>query len=203
LPEELFTAIYAGKRLLENYKVKLAILCHPETPSHIAVTLIPQILIFDLSRICRMPAVNSDLRIAAEREIVKRIPTQPLGNKMTLARQGTATVAEMLLKEGLPPVVEACLDNPHLKEGAVHQFVSSFQANADTISMVARHQRWKVRPNIRLAILKNPRTPAIWFTTFLPAMPHQLVRELLSVQRLTHAQKELVRTALTGKGNHH
>lgn len=203
LQEELFTTIYAGKRLLENYKVKLCMLCHPETPSHIALTLIPQILVFDLARICRMPAVNTDLRIAAEREIIKRLPTQPLGNKMTLARQGTATVAEMLLKEGMHQVVEACLDNPQLKEGAVHQFVSSFQANADTISMVARHQRWKTRPNIRLAILKNPRTPAIWFTAFLPGMPHQLIRELLSVQRLTPAQKELVRNALSGKGKHH
>jgi hypothetical protein len=174
LPEELFTAIYSGKRLLENYKVKLAMLCHPETPSHIASTLIPQVLVFDLARISRMPAVHTDLRIAAEREIIKRLPTQPLGNKMTLARQGTAAVVEMLLKEGQPQVVEACLDNQNLKEGAVHQFVSSFQANADSISMVARHQRWKVRPNIRLAILKNPRTPAIWLPLFCQLCPNSL-----------------------------
>jgi len=99
-------------------------------------------------------------------------------------------------------VVEACLENPHLKEGAVHQFIASYQSSAETISMVARSARWKGRPNIRLVILKNPRTPTIWFTTLLPGLPTQAIRELLSVSRLTVAQKEVLRQALNSKGSH-
>jgi hypothetical protein len=99
----------------------------------------------------------------------------------------------------VPLVVEACLDNPHLKEGALHQFIASPKSTAETISMVARHGRWKGRPNIRLAILKNPRTPAIWFTMFLPGLPQSTLRELLSSSRLTFAQKELVRQAGHGR----
>jgi hypothetical protein len=117
---------------------------------------------------------------------------------MTLARRGTSAVVESLLREGVPPLVEACLDNPHLKEGSVHQFITASTSTAETISMVARSGRWKGRPNIRLAILKNPRTPAIWFTVFLPGLPQSTIKELLSVPRLTSAQKELVRHALGG-----
>ena len=115
---------------------------------------------------------------------------------MTLARRGTAAIVDALLREGLPSLVEACLDNPHLKEGSVHQFISAASSSAETISMVARSARWKGRPNIRLAILKNPRTPAIWYTLFLPGMPQSTVKELLAVPRLTSAQKELLRQAL-------
>jgi len=195
LPEEIFTAIHAGKRLQDSYKVAFALACHPETPPHLAQSLLHRFYILDLAKICAMPSVPPDLRMAAERGIVQRLPTQPLGTKLTLARRGTAAVVEMLLREGLSQVVEACLVNPHLKEGAVHQFISSFQSTAETISMIARNSRWKGRPNIRLAILKNPRTPAIWFTLFLPELPSIVLRELLCSQRLTAAQKELVREA--------
>jgi hypothetical protein len=105
-------------------------------------------------------------------------------------------MVESLLREGLPPLVEACLDNPHLKEGSLHQFITGATASAETISMVARSGRWKGRPNIRLAILKNPRTPTIWYTMFLPGLPRNTIKELLSVPRLTFAQKELVRQSL-------
>ena len=100
-----------------------------------------------------------------------------------------------MLREGLRNVIEACLDNPHLKEGSLHQFLASSHATAENVSMVARNSRWKNRPNIRLAILKNPRTPLIWFTTFLPGLPAATLRDLLVSPRLTFAQKELVRQA--------
>lgn len=196
LPEELFTTLYGSKRLLEHHRVISALACHPETPAHIAQTLLPRLYILDLARICLVPGVTADLRMLAERCIVQRLPTQPLGTKLTLARRGTAPVVESLLREGEPVVVDACLSNPYLKEGAVHQFIASYQSTAETISMVARSARWKGRPNIRLVILKNPRTPAIWFTLFLPGLSTRVLRELLSVQRLTMAQKELVRQAL-------
>jgi len=199
VPGEIFSAIYAAKRLIESSSIKFALVIHPDIPSHIAATLLTQLNIFDLVKITLIAGVSPDNRMAAERSIIQRLPSQPLGNKMTLARRGTSAVVESLLREGLPPLVEACLDNPHLKEGAVHQFITASTSTAETISMVARSGRWKSRPNIRLAILKNPRTPAIWFTMFLPGLPQSTIKDLLSVPRLTSTQKELVRQALGGR----
>ena len=134
-----------------------------------------------------------DLRLAAERRIIQQIAAQPLGNKLTLARRGTAAIQDALLREGSQSVIVACLDNPHLKEGHLHKFLTSPHASADAISMISRHSRWKNRPNIRLAILKNPRTPLIWFTTFVPELSASTARDLLASPRLTLAQKELIR----------
>jgi hypothetical protein len=196
LPQEVFTTAYANKRLIESNQVKFALIINPEIPAHISAVLLPQLTIFELLKICLMPGINPDQRISAERVIIQRIPTQPLGNKMTLARRGTANIVDYLLREGISPLVEACLDNPRLKEGSVHQFITSSISTAETISMVARNGRWKGRPNIRLAILKNPRTPSIWYILFLPGLPQSTIKNLLSVPRLTSVQKELVRQAL-------
>ena len=188
----VISAIYAGKRLIEAQSVKFALVAHPDTPPHIAQTLLPLLYIFDLLKLCLIPGISADVHLAAERKIVQQIPTQPLGNKLTLARRGTAAILDALLREGLHNVVEVCLDNPHLKEGSLHQFLASSHATAEAVSMVARNSRWKNRPNIRLAILKNPRTPLIWFTTFLPGLPAATLHDLLASPRLTFAQKELV-----------
>ncbi|MBC7962059.1 MAG: hypothetical protein H7Y05_03870 [Steroidobacteraceae bacterium] len=193
--DEIPAAIYNNKRLLESYKVKFELVRHPETPSHIVLTLLPLLYIFDLLKLCQMPGIIADVHLGAERNIIRLLPVQPLGNKLTLARRGSAAVVEALLREGVPSVVEACLDNPYLKEGSLYQFLSSAQATAENVSIVARSSRWKGRPNIRLAILKNPRTPAIWFTMFLPGLPAVTLRYLLASPRLTFAQKELVRQA--------
>ena len=201
LSEEIFTAIYLNKHLIESNPVKFALVIHPEIPTHIATTLLPQLNVFELLKICLMPGISPDHRVLAERVIIQRVPTQPLGNKITLARRGTSAIVESLLREGVPPLVEACLDNPHLKEGSVHQFITAATSTAETISMVARSGRWKGRPNIRLAILKNPRTPTIWYTLFLPGLPRNTIKELLSVPRLTSAQKGLLRQALGGRSS--
>jgi hypothetical protein len=192
-PSSLIKAIFGNKRLIEASPVKFALAAHQDTPPHIAQALLPLLYIFDLLKLCHIPGVSQDISLAAERKIVQMLPSQPLGNKLTMARRGTAAILDCLLREGLQNVVEACLDNPHLKEGSVHQFLSSSHSTAETISMVARNSRWKSRPNIRLAILKNPRTPLIWFTTFLPSLPASTLRDLLASPRLTFAQKDLVR----------
>lgn len=191
----VIAAMYTRKRLIEAYQVRFAIVAHHDTPPHIAETLLPLLYIFDLLKLCIIPGISAEIRLAAERKVVQQIPTQPLGNKLTLARRGTSAMLDALLREGLQNVVEACLDNSHLKEGSLYQFLASSHATAETVSIVARNSRWKSRPNIRLAILKNPRTPLIWFTAFLPTLSAATLRDLLLSPRLTLAQKELVRQA--------
>ncbi|MDK9717531.1 MAG: hypothetical protein OEL57_06420 [Trichlorobacter sp.] len=182
-----------------NYQVLFALAQHPEAPPHIVSTLLPRLHLCDLLKLSCLPSIPQDQKVAAERAIIQRIPTQPLGNKLTLAHRGTATIVEALLKEGQPQLVAACLDNPHLKEGAIHQFLASAAATAETISRIARHTRWQHRPELQQAILKNPRTPTIWFTLFLPRLPRSVVQNLAISPRLTPPQKQLVTEALGGK----
>lgn len=182
-----------------NYQVLFALAQHAEAPPHIVSALLPRLYLFDLLKLCCLPSIPQDQRVAAERAIIQRIPTQPLGNKLTLARRGTAAIVEALLKEGQPQLMAACLDNPHLKEGALHQFINSAVATAETISQIARHNRWQHRPELQQAILKNPRTPAIWFTLLLPRLPRSVVKNLALSPRLAPHQKLLVAEALGGK----
>jgi hypothetical protein len=132
---------------------------------------------------------------------MQRLPTTELGNKMTLARRATTTVVGGILKGGEPGLVEICLGSPRLREVAILQFINGATSTAETISIIARHPKWKSRPNLRLAILKNRRTPAIWFTLFLPQLRTPEVQNLLASRRLSPSQKKLVKDELKKRGS--
>jgi hypothetical protein len=58
--------------------------------------------------------------------------------------------------------------------------------------MIARHPRWQNRPNLRLAILKNQKTPQIWLTLFLPRLATTELNVLLASRRLDSTQRKMV-----------
>jgi hypothetical protein len=198
LSEEIIRSICRSPLADSSHKLKFALAKNPATPAHQLAALLPHLYLFELLNICCLPQVSPDQKLAAERVIIQRLPVTPLGNRLTLARRATPLILEALLKEGDQQLVEICLSNPHLKEGAVFQFLRGSKASAETISQVARHPRWQSRPNIREAILTNPKTPLIWFNLWLPSMRASEIKKLLTSHRLTAMQKKTVADRLKG-----
>jgi hypothetical protein len=201
LSEDVLKAVCKLPLVGESHELKVAVVHNPGTPAHLTVALLPHLYLLELVTICHLPGVTPDQKVAAERAIIQRLPTTPLGNKTTLARRGTSAMVEALIKEGDPRLFEACLNNPQLKEAAIFQFLNGPNATPDGISAVARHPRWKSRLNLQLAILKNPKTPAVWFTLFLPHLGSNDVKGVLASRRLNPAQKKLVTEELRRRGH--
>jgi len=196
LPEEILTLIHQRRANNLSHQLILAIVKNPTTPGTLIRRLLPTLRMFELVDLCFIPGVTPDQRLAAERMIIQRLPTTPVGNKITLARRATAAVVGELLKEGDSRTFDACLNSPRLQEAAVFQLLNGTNATATTISMVARHFRWKQRPNLQMAILKNRHTPAIWYTLWLPKLPVTAINQILSSRRLSAQQKALVQLEL-------
>ena len=200
LSTELLTHIYMKSEHFHSHPVLVGIIRNPGTDGHIIRKILPRLRIFELLDTCLLPGASADLKLAAERIILQRIPTAPLGQKITLARRGTTAIVSALLKEGTTQLVDICLSNPHLKEAAVFQFLRSGATRAETISMIARHERWKQRPNIRLTILKNNKTPEIWFTLWLPKLPQALFIQLAQTLRQLSSRKQLIEAEKRRRG---
>jgi len=200
LTEDLLKSIYQLDISKDSHRLQLALVKNPGTPGPVALALLPHLHLFELVDLCLVPGVTPDQRFGAERAILQRLPTTELGNKMTLARRATATVVGEILKGGEPRLVEICLSSPRLREVAILQFINGATSSAETISIIARHGKWKLRPNLKLAILKNRRTPPIWFTLFLPQLRTAEVRNLLLSRNLKTTQKMLVQDELKKRG---
>lgn len=194
----LFTYICKHK-LSHTRSVVNQLLAHPLINPQQIKTVLERLHLLELLNIAILPGQAADVRIAAEHQLCKRLPTAPLGIKITLARRATYPILEALMLEGLPQVIEPCLNNPRMKEAAIYRYLHGQNVGAESIIKIARHPRWNKRPNIRHAILRNRHTPKALFTQFLPGTPPQQARQLLFSKHLKPAQKEWIREILGKK----
>ena len=196
LPEDLLKTVAQLDQSKRSHRLKVALARHPATPGPLLLALLPQLHLFELVDLCQAAGITPDQRVAAERAVIQRLPTCELGSKLTLARRGGSTVVAELLREADSRLFEACLASPRLKEVALLQFLNGPHGTPETISAIARHPRWKNRPNLRLAMLRNRKTPQVWFVLFLPGLPRRELHNLLASRALTPQQKRLVEEAL-------
>ena len=196
LTEELVDSIYKRNRQSLNHRTILALVKNSAASATLIRNLLPQLRLFELVDLCYLPGVTPDQKLAAERAIIQRLPTTPLGNKITLARRGTTNIIAELMKEGHPQLFEVCLGSSRLREAAIFQFLRGATASAETISLVARHNRWNQRPNLRLVILKNHKTPEIWFTLWLPKIHTHILKQLLGTYRANPNRRRLFEAEL-------
>ncbi|PLX81276.1 MAG: hypothetical protein C0616_05190 [Desulfuromonas sp.] len=200
LSEELLQAIHNLQKPEKSHRLRLAMARNPATPAPVVITIMPHLYLFELLDLCILPGVPPDQRLAAERQITQRLPEIPLGNKLTLARRAPPGLLGALLREGEPRIVQTCLDNPRLPESALHLYLRSGKPTPDSLSQIARHRRWGTYPRVRLAILKHPRTPAIWFTLWLKNIPVGELRGLAMKRNLGQAQRNVIQDEMKRRG---
>ncbi|MCF6179956.1 MAG: hypothetical protein L3J63_11300, partial [Geopsychrobacter sp.] len=124
LAEEIPRLIYQHRKTNISHQLILALVKNSSTAGSLVRNLLPGLRLFELLDLCFIPGVTPDQRLAAERSIIQRLPTTPLGSKISLARRATATVVAELVKEGDAHTFETCLNSPRLKEAAVFQFLN-------------------------------------------------------------------------------
>ncbi|HWG59166.1 MAG TPA: hypothetical protein VN661_08980 [Candidatus Acidoferrales bacterium] len=160
----------------EAVRVRLA--SHPRTPKRIAIGAVRQLYLLDMVRVSLLPAAPGDIRRLAEELIVARTPHLPLGEKLTLARRGSARVAGALVAEGHPQVLRLALDNPRLTESQILRVLAKAEAPARAVAAIAQHWRWSCEYNVRLALVRNRHTPATALAGFLPSLTLRDLKEL-------------------------
>src|SRR5437660_3700671 len=142
LPAEILEEVARRKPLLKNYRVKRALAFHPRTPRLASLRLIRELYLMDLVQLTLLPGTSAELKRIAEEQLVGRLPQLPLGQKITLARRGTARVAGALLAEGHAQVLAIALDNPGLTEAQVLKALSRDRLPVGVVKAVAEHRQW-------------------------------------------------------------
>jgi hypothetical protein len=141
--------------LMKSRKVKLAVVAHPKTPRHVLLPILRHLFTFDLMRVALMPTIASDIKIAAEENLINRLEKISLGEKLSLARRASGRVAAVLLNEPDPRVIDAALQNPRLTEIAVIEEVTRRTANQILVEAISNHPKWKLRPEITFALKQD------------------------------------------------
>jgi hypothetical protein len=181
---EVLERLAKNGNVLKYRKVKLALVAHPKTPRHVSLPLIRQLYTFDLMQVALTPAVPADVKLAADEALCNRIETVSSGEKLTLAHRASGRVAGELLLDSEPRVMQAALKNSRLTEALIVQALMRPEATAAFVEAVSHHVQWSLRREVRLALLRNEKTPMARAVEFARNVPVGQLREILQGSRL-------------------
>ena len=175
---EILEEVARRKPLLKNYRVKRALAFHPRTPRLANLRLIKELYLMDLVQLTMLPGTSVELKRVGEEQLVARLPQLPLGQKITLARRGSARVVGALLAEGHTQTVSIALDNPGLTEAQVLKALARANLPPGVVKAVAQHRRWSHTYNVRLALVRHPASTLSTILAYLPELTVSDLREL-------------------------
>lgn len=184
LPAEALEQLAKNGSLSKLRKVKLALVEHPKTPRRVSLPLVRQLYTFDLMQVALTPVVPADIKLAADEALCNRMETISVGEKVTLAHRASGRVAGDLLGDGDARVVHAALENARLTEPAIVRALMRHDAPTALVEAVCRHPQWSLRREIRVALLRNEKTPGARAVEFARGFPAAQVREILHNSRL-------------------
>ena len=180
----------------KSRKVRFALASHPRAPRHLSLRLVREFYTIDLMRFALLPAVAADIKHAADDLLVSRLASVTLGERISLARRASGTVAAALLLDKESRVWHTALENPRLTEAAVVKTLLRLNGNAAFVEVVCHHSKWSPRPEIRMALLRNDKAPLARACEFAKSLPSAQLRGILYNSRLPEKikmclQKEL------------
>ncbi len=184
LPGEALESLTRNGSVMKSRKVKLALAQHPRTPRHVSLPMVRHLFTFDLMKVALTPIVPADIKMAADEALINRLETISTGERLTLARQASGRVAGALLADAESRVMTTALENPRLTEAAIIRALTRSDSPGPFVEAVCRHSKWSVRREIRIALLRNAKTPMARAVEFARSLPANIVREILNGSHL-------------------
>jgi hypothetical protein len=102
-------------------------------------------------------------------------------------------VAAALLLDKEKNVWQTALENPRLTEMAIVKALQRSNASSAFVEAICRHAKWSVRPEIRMALLRNEHTPLARAVEFARRLPPAQLRDILHASRLPEKIKAYLR----------
>lgn len=185
LPPEVIREIALRKEAAKNYTVKLALSRHPKTPRLISLPVLKHLHLFDLLRVVQTPGVPTDVKIAAEENILKQAESIPRGERITLARRASGRIVAELLVTKDPGLIQAGLDNPYLTEAQILKVLALEALPHVVVEMISNHARWSTRYYARMALVRHPATPFGQVLNFVPHITTNDLRDICLDRRMS------------------
>jgi hypothetical protein len=184
LSAKILTALAEKGGWVAKEGIRLRLARHPHTPRRISLFLLRQLFLGDLVRVSLLPSAPAEIRRVAEEIITARIPHLPVGEKLTLARRGPARVAGALLAEGHAQAVKPALANPFLTESQVLKVLAKPAVPERVVAAISQHTKWSRHYNVRLALVRNPKTPVPIVLAILPDLTLGDLKEIAALESL-------------------
>jgi len=193
VPASVLAAVAAERKWTASEGVRLRLARHPKTPRRVSLNLLRQLFLFDLVRVSLLPSAPAEIRRVAEEIIIARVPHLPVGEKLTLARRGSARVAGALLAEGHSQAIKLALGNAFLSESQVLKVLAKPGVPERVVGAIANYSKWSSQYNVRAALVRNAHTPIAMVRAFLPNLTLRDLKDMATLETVAPQVRTLIK----------
>lgn len=176
---QILLDIGRDSRWTRSHEVKKQLVRHPRVPLVVARALLPHLFWRELAEVSADARVHPVVRRQAEQLIRIRLEELSLGERISLARQASRGLIGPLIDTREGPVLRGLLGNSRLVETEAVRMAACPCDSPDLFRHLAGHPKWSLRRSVRLALLRNPRTPVAVALRLIGKLPPRDLRELL------------------------
>jgi hypothetical protein len=174
----LLARVGQDRQWTRYYEVKRGLVRHPRTPYPVARSLVGHLYWRDLAESIEDARLHPALRRQAEQILKERLPEMSLGEQISVARRATGGLIAALRGSGEVRVLRALLGNPRLKERDAEAVASGGEAPGEVLGWLTRHGKWGNRRAVRLALVRNARTPVADALKLVAKLPRRELEQL-------------------------
>ena len=196
LPAAAIEALTRNHLVMKHRKVLVQVAQHQRTPRHISLPILRRLFTFELMHVALTPSVTADVKLVADEVLISKLETLALGERVTLARQASASVAGALLLNPERTVIEGALQNPRMTEASIVKSLAKPNVPELLLSMLIEHPKWSLRREIMVAILRRPEASDTTALEIAARIPRPALHELMQQLRLPPGREELLRRAM-------
>ncbi len=186
-------------RFSKSYKVQFGIVNCPKTPYTLSMRLLQTLFWNDLVRIAENYRLFPPLRRSAENYLREKVSGLTLGEKKTLARTAPRPVIGLLKTELEPSVFGCLLRNPRFVEEDLLPIISNELTPVGVLETIASDRQWTNRYPVRLALVRNLRTPLRFTLSFLSKLQKRDLEILAKDAQTPHLIRAAADRILTGE----
>jgi hypothetical protein len=141
----------------------------------------------------RLQAIAGDQGEQAGVSPIFRLKTMNPQQKARVAMSGSRAERQILMRDHNAEVLNALLNHPRIEEAEVLEVVKSPHNNAAIMKRVADNKKWMGNQDIRIAVVRNPKTPTPLAIKHLSTLP---ITELQTLAKMGNAREVLRKEAL-------
>jgi len=176
---EALRRVAGDREWMRNQEIRRAVALHPRTPLVVARNLVPQLYWKELAEVVLSPQVNPVVRRQAETRLIAQVEELAEGQRVALARRASRAIIGALLDSDSRRELLGLFGNPRMIESDAVRIASRGSAPPEALALLADHERWGRRRQVRLALLANPRTPVPTALRMLRGFSVQDLRRVL------------------------
>jgi hypothetical protein len=122
-----------------------------------------------------------------DQSLFMKIMRMTVGERIKLALKGNRDARSILMRDTNRLIPKLVLQNPRISDDEIIALGRNRNADTELLRMVGEDREWSQNPQIRSALVTNPKTPVTVALKFIKFLPERELRQLAKSKNITSA----------------